>query len=235
MFSCRFRSAAAWFCLAKLRSLSVRPRFRLAARCMSSIQAREDRPPLMLLGAGARPSSCLSLPPQTRGLARRQGAVPGLRRAMSGSGRTMVRSVAPAPCGAPTRHPGLRLSRWSDRANPFLLARCPEYRPGVRRALRPTRGCRSRPPRSRRLMSAPLGGTGCGRYRPGFTKRKVPLGKISVSEKRLTRKTRSAIVRHRDDTAPGAEWRPGACVRSAGCRHGATRTSILAARIRTHG
>jgi hypothetical protein len=60
--------------------------------------------PVLCLGAGVRPTFLSSLPPQSRGMARRKGAVPGLLQAMSGSGRTMVHSGAPAPLGAPTQH-----------------------------------------------------------------------------------------------------------------------------------
>ena len=71
-------------------------------------QVKTRSSPVLCLGAGVRPS-CSSLPsPKARGMARRQGAVPGLLQAMSDGGRTMVRSVAPAPLGAPTRHlPGI--------------------------------------------------------------------------------------------------------------------------------
>ena len=68
------------------------------------VQSKQNRPLFFAWARGFARLASLPFPLMSRGMARRQGAVPGLLQAMSGSGRTMVRSVAPAPLGAPTQH-----------------------------------------------------------------------------------------------------------------------------------
>ena len=93
-------------------SPSLGPRFRgderkLWSRTRPCLKSKENRPLFAALGQGS-PSSFLPSPSQSRGMARRQGALPGLLRAgvriAPDDGRETSR---PAPCGAPTRHLGL--------------------------------------------------------------------------------------------------------------------------------
>jgi hypothetical protein len=114
-------------------------------------------PVCMLWARGAPSFLSLSLPPiEGVGAPTRRCARTG-DRAMSGSGRTVVHSGAPAPCGAPTRHLGFyAFDGGRTRPTPSGRRGCPSTARdrGVRKS--PARGCRSRSPPRERLRKAPL-------------------------------------------------------------------------------
>src|SRR5262245_17490218 len=119
---------------------------------------KEDRPLFADFGPGIALHFSSSPPSNRGGMARRQGAWPGLLRdgvrLAPDRGRETSR---PAPCGAPTRH--LRLTPQSavgphqELSVPGGVVPEAARGPGLRKRL--PAGCRSRSPLSRRLMKTP--------------------------------------------------------------------------------
>ena len=88
--------------------------------------------PVCMLRARGSPSFRLSHLPRVEGGWRADKAqCPDCSRRMSGSGRTMVHSGAPAPCGAPTGIFGLRLVNGRTSRSSLSLVVLSERRPWV--------------------------------------------------------------------------------------------------------
>jgi hypothetical protein len=81
--------------------------FQTAIRLGIWLKAKEYRPLFICAGPGGRPHYLSFCFPQSRGSARRQGAVPGWGPGDVRQRPDLVHIGAPAPCGAPTRHLGL--------------------------------------------------------------------------------------------------------------------------------
>jgi hypothetical protein len=121
-------------------------------------EAKQNRPLFAALGQGVARIPLLPSPSKSRGMARRQGAVPGLLRAgcPACAGR-WVHNGAPAPCGAPTRHLGLyAFDRGRTGPAPSGRRGCPSTARGRRLRKSFARRCRSRSPPTERLRKAPL-------------------------------------------------------------------------------
>src|SRR5215475_12602722 len=119
-------------------------------------ESKEYRPLFAALGQGVARIPLLPSPSKTRGMARRQGALPGLLRAgvriTPDDGRETSR---PTPCGAPTRHLGLYAFD-RGRAGSIVPGEAARVRPGDEVASPIARRCRSRSPPTERLRKAPL-------------------------------------------------------------------------------
>src|SRR5262245_36126130 len=112
------------------------------------VKSKENRPLFRLWARGSPLRPLFRLPRKSRGMARRQGAVPGLLRARCPdySGR-WVHLRAPAPCGAPTRHLGLyAFDRGRTGPAPSGRRGCPSTARGQRLRESFARRCRSRSP-----------------------------------------------------------------------------------------
>jgi hypothetical protein len=164
---------------------AARPCAALAlCRAVELHSGKENRPLFADVGPGDRPHFSSSPPSNRGGMARRQGAWPGLLRAVSGLRRTVgVKRHAPRLAARQRGIFGLRLSQRSGRTRSCLsLEGLSRGRPWVRIALVLARRCRSRSPLSRRLMKTPSSTDRDGRSIITLTVKSRPISLVVNSD-----------------------------------------------------
>jgi len=135
-------------------------------RSLRLSSSKENRPLFAALGQGVALIPVSSLPPQARGLARRQGAWPGLRQtgpgvrgSRAGPDRRALGVKRHAPRLAARQRGHLGFCAFDGgRTGPARSGRrgCPSTDRGRRLRKSSARGCRSHSPPTERLRKAPL-------------------------------------------------------------------------------